>query len=88
MNLIVIVKEALNGFPVGEMFCWLASTVALHWIREGGSYKQFVANRVFKIQQHPEIQWRHVSTKDNPADLGSRSGSVENKERRGPDWLP
>ena len=80
MNLIVNVKEALDGFPVGEMFCWLDSTVALHWITGGGSYKKFVANRVFKIQQHPEIQWCHVSTKDNPADLGSRSGSMENKE--------
>ena len=52
--------------------------------------KQFVANRVHKIQQHPEVQWRHVSTKDNPADIGSRSGSVENVQLwwSGPEWLP
>lgn len=30
INLIVNVKEALEGFPVGEMFCWLDSSVALH----------------------------------------------------------
>ena len=88
-NLIVNVKEALEGFPVGEMFCWLDSSVALHWIKGAGSYKQFVSNRVQKIQQHPEVKWRHVGTKDNPADLGSRSGSVENGELwwRGPEWL-
>ena len=90
MNLILNVKEALEGFPVGEMVCWLDSSVALHWIKGGGNYKQFVANRVHKIQQHPEVQWRHVSTKDNPADIGSRSGSVENVQLwwSGPEWLP
>ena len=48
-----------------------------------------MSNRVQKIQQHPEVKWRHVGTKDNPADLGSRSGSVENGELwwRGPEWL-
>ena len=29
-NVIVNVKEALEGFPVGEMFCWSDSSVALH----------------------------------------------------------
>ena len=86
VNLIVNVKEALDGFPIGEMFCWLDSSVALHWIKGGGSYRQFVANRVHKIQQHPEVQWRHVNSKDNPADLGS----VENQVLwwNGPEWLP
>ena len=71
------------------MFCWLDSSVALHWNKGAGSYKQFMSNRVQKIQQHPEVKWRHVGTKDNPADLGSRSGSVENGELRwrGPEWL-
>ena len=88
-NLIVHVKEALEGFPVGEMFCWLDSSVALHWIKGARSYKQFVSNRVQKIQQHPEVKWRHEGTKDNPADFGNRSGSVENGELwwRGPEWL-
>jgi len=56
----------------------------LHYIglreqRGAGSYKEFVSNGVQKIQQHPEVKWRHVGTKDNPADLGSRSRSVENE---------
>ncbi|PFX28395.1 Pro-Pol polyprotein [Stylophora pistillata] len=88
-NLIVNVKEALDGFPVGNMFCWLDSSVALHWIKGAASYKQFVSNRVQNIQQNPEVNWRHVGTKDNPGDLRSRSGGVENQELcwRGPEWL-
>ena len=89
-NLIVNVKESLEGFPLGEMFCWLDSSVALHWIKGSGSYKQFVGNRVHKIQQHREVKWRHVSTNDKPADLGSRSGSLKNEKLwwSGSLWLP
>jgi len=50
----------------------------LHWIKGGGYHKQFVANRVHKIQQHPEVQWHHVSTKDSPADIVEWTGY----------WLP
>ena len=32
VNLIVNVREALVGFPVVELHCWIDSTVALHWI--------------------------------------------------------
>lgn len=74
------VKEALEGFHVGGMFCWLDNSVALHWTKGAGSYKQLVSNRVQKIQQHPEVKWRHVGTKENPTDLGSRAGSIENEE--------
>ncbi|CAB4021652.1 Hypothetical predicted protein, partial [Paramuricea clavata] len=64
-------------------------TVALHWICGGGEYRQFVANRVQKIQEHKIDAWMHVPTADNPADLGSRGGSVEDSELwwNGPEWL-
>ena len=61
MNVILNAKEASEGFPVGGVY-WLDSNVTLHWIKGGGNYNQFVANRVHKIQQHPEVQWRQVST--------------------------
>ena len=35
-------KEALKGFPIGSVYGWLDSSVALHWIKGGGNYKQFV----------------------------------------------
>ena len=49
-NLANNVKEALEGYPVDQVYCWSDSTVALHWIRGEGDYKQFVHNRVRKIQ--------------------------------------
>ena len=50
--------------------------------------KQFVANRVKKINEHNVI-WRHVPTADNPADLASRGGQINNATLwwSGPKWL-
>ena len=60
MNLLINVKNALSGFPIGELHAWLDSTVALYWIQKGGDYKQFVANRVRKFREHEQIFWHHV----------------------------
>ena len=38
VNLLANVASALDGFPVMEKYCWLDSTVALHWIRSPGTY--------------------------------------------------
>ena len=89
-NLIINVKQALEGMPVTQLHGWLDSLVVLHWLKGGGQYKQFVANRVSKIQSHPEVSWHHVPTEDNPADLGSRGGLVTDCKPwwSGPAWLP
>ena len=60
-----------------------------HWMKGNGQYKQFVANRVAKIQLHKEIQWRHVPTDENPADLASSGGPVQSQVLwwTGPEWL-
>ena len=63
--------------------------MALHWIR-GGSYKQFVANEVQQITAKDYIQWRHVGTDENPADVGSRGRDASKVPKmwwKGPDWL-
>lgn len=90
VNLLSNVQDALEGFPVSSLHCWLDSSVALHWIRRNGDFKQFVANRVRKIREHGDITWRHVPTKDNPADLASCSGPVTEEKQlwwKGPTWL-
>ncbi|XP_068674447.1 uncharacterized protein [Montipora foliosa] len=90
VNLLSNVQDALQGFPVTSLHCWLDSSVALYWILGGGDYKQFVANRVRKIREHVEVIWRHVPTEDNPADLASRSGLVSKENQlwwSGPEWL-
>ena len=40
-NLLTNVRDALIGFPVKSLYAWLDSSVALHWIRGCGEYKQF-----------------------------------------------
>ena len=59
VNLLSNVQDALQGFPVSSLHCWLDSSVALHWIRGNGDFKQFVTNRVRKIREHGDIMWRH-----------------------------
>ncbi len=51
--------------------------------------RQFVANRVEKIREHTAVEWRHVNTEENPADLARRGGSVGDKDSwwNGPTWL-
>lgn len=91
VNLASNVRNTLGGFPLtSETEYWLDSIVALHWIHDNGEYRQFVANRVRRIQSHNEAHWDHVSTADYPADLGSREGTVTDKQLwcSGPDWLP
>ena len=66
--------------------------VALYWINISGrgSYKQFVANRVRLIQEKSYIVWKHVGTKENPADIGSRgcqADQLSTKWLEGPEWL-
>ena len=88
VNLAANVRTVLDTVPVA-VHCWSDSTVALYWIHGQGEYRQFVANRVRKINQHVNVQWHHVPTADNPADLGSCGGSVVNAEqwKKGPKWL-
>ncbi len=77
VNLATKVRKALEGLSVATMIhCWLDSSVAIHWISDRGEYRQFEANRVNKIQSHPDVMWRHVPSTKNPADLRSRGGRV------------
>ena len=90
LNLVINVESALQGFPITKVVCWLDSSVALYWILGGGELKQFVGNRVRKIRERKHVKWRHVPTDQNPADVASRSGIVQEDNRLwwdGPEWL-
>ena len=89
VNSVDNIRRVLDGFPVTSVHCCLDSSVALHWIRGNGEYRQFVANRVKTIKEHEIDEWRHVPTDQNPADLGSRRGSVTDADLwwNGPEWL-
>ena len=88
-NLLENTAKALAQYPVTAIYAWTDSTVCLHWLQEGVKYKQFVSNRVKKINEK-QYTWRYVPTGENPADIGSRGGSnLQENEKwmRGPTWL-
>ncbi|GFW74417.1 integrase catalytic domain-containing protein [Trichonephila clavipes] len=58
---------------------WTDSTIALAWIKtEPHKLKTFVSNRVAEIQAlSKDYHWKHVNSKNNPADLISRGCNVD-----------
>ncbi|XP_049305956.1 uncharacterized protein LOC125776615 [Bactrocera dorsalis] len=58
---------------------WTDSEIVLHWIKtHPSSLQTFVANRVSEIQELTDkVHWRHVPTKQNPADQVSRGCNVD-----------
>ena len=62
------------SIPTGNVFAWTDSRVVLGWLRgDPRRFKVFVGNRVTEILDlvSPNA-WRHVASKDNPADCASR----------------
>ena len=77
LRLAETIGSVLN-IPKHEWLFWSDSMDVLYWVRgRSKKFKPFVANRVGKIQSlsNPE-QWRHVPTKQSPADLLTRGLSV------------
>ena len=94
---IKVASRIAKGLAISpaEVHYWSDSMNVLWWIhRRSRVFKTFVANRVAKIQQDSNITlWRHVSSGDNPADVGSRGCSIEELAedelwRGGPKFLP
>lgn len=87
VKLLTNVSVALEGFPITASTA--GSTALWNWIRCPGEYKQFVSNRIEKIQAHSEVAWRHVRTSDNPVDIGGRNGEASSHALwwNGPEWL-
>lgn len=92
-RLMKYLRKVFNASNVRATF-WTDSEVVLCWIRKlPCTLKTFVANRVASIQSATAgAEWRHVASRDNPADIASRGCSpAELKESRlwwtGPEWL-
>ena len=69
-----IVKENVKNLTF-----WSDSEIILHWLKmHPSNLNVFVANRVADIQEYTKnASWRHVPTKENPADIVSRGCNVE-----------
>ena len=90
------VKEALSDlrFPELRFFAWSDSTVVFSWLAQSPEkWKTFVRNRISKVQDTlPGPCWRHLPTRENPADCASRvmmGNEIESKSLwwNGPSWL-
>ena len=69
--------------PMNKATFWVDSANVGFWIQgQSRNYKPFVAHRVGEINDgsSPE-QWRHVPSKVNPADQGTRGTSQMAKEK-------
>uniref|UniRef100_A0A8D8XVX5 Integrase catalytic domain-containing protein n=2 Tax=Cacopsylla melanoneura TaxID=428564 RepID=A0A8D8XVX5_9HEMI len=91
MNSLTFLHKTLK---IDSTYLFSDSTVALAWLKTPTyQLKTFVANRVSQILEKTDpSQWRHVSSQDNSADLGSRgvlpSQLIDNNLWfHGPDFL-
>lgn len=76
-----------------KLFAWTDSTIVLDWLRNNDHKQTFVANRISIILDHLKpTNWRHVRSKDNPADVASRGICPSMLQEHtlwwhGPSWL-
>lgn len=83
--------EELRTIP---SYGWTDSTIVLAWLAQHAStWRTFVANRIADIhRRHPNLQWGHVPSAENPADCASRGVSTDELVTNtlwwnGPHWL-
>ena len=88
-----LLHDELEYETISDIF-WTDSRVVLGYIaNDSRRFHIFVANRVQQIRDHSNVsQWHYVTTKENPADEGSRGLSAEDfieksKWIQGPDFL-
>lgn len=96
LTLARVVNKVKGALKINFDSCtfWTDSTIVLGWLgTEPNLLKSFVSNRIAEIQNlSKDSTWRHISTKDNPADLLSR-GVQPNQLKdcslwwNGPSWL-
>ena len=89
-NLVDNVRNAFEGCAVRSVYEWTDSMMALYWIGGKGNYKQFVSNRVAQINAKDYILWGHVSSGQNPSDVGSGGNQFKELPElwlKGLEWL-
>jgi hypothetical protein len=87
------VMEILKNYNY-DIFAWTDSKVVLSWLSAHPcKWKTFVANRTSQIiDVLPTKHWRHVPSKENPADIASRGIDPKFLSKcniwwTGPSWL-
>ena len=87
------VQPILN-LSIDMVYLWSDSTIVISWLMSPSyKWKVFVANRVSEIQRlTSHCVWKHISSKDNPADIISRGCTPTDLRNNslwwtGPKWL-
>ncbi|XP_070550260.1 uncharacterized protein [Ptychodera flava] len=78
--------------PLSNRMLWSDSQCVLKWIRSKRQQEVFVENRLKEIRAEKDIQFRYISTSENPADVATRGTSVQELQKmsswwHGPEWL-
>lgn len=96
LTLIRLTKRVLKSWDIKFDQCvfWTDSMIVLSWLKTAPNHlKPFISTRVAEIQEFPfPHEWKHVSGKENPADLltrGINPNQIKNLQLwwHGPDWL-
>ena len=80
-------------YLINDIYFWTDSKIVLQWLKmHSSTLNCFVANRVSEIQESSRnVQWRHVPSKENPADIVSRGCTAAELPKTiwfsGPDFL-
>ncbi|XP_067639413.1 uncharacterized protein [Eurosta solidaginis] len=92
-KLVKQLRSELN-LPQHELILWCDSAIVLAWLEKPPhTWKTYIANRTSEILKNVDnATWRHVSSKDNPADLGTRGCKPQDLVQcplwwEGPNWL-
>ena len=93
-NIMDFVKKDFPEIPQEEMYYFTDSAIVLFDLHSGSyTHSIFVANRLLSIRKLSDIQqWKHVDTKQNPADIPSRGCSLSDLKNNnlwwhGPDFI-
>jgi len=85
-----VIKELKR--PIDKIILWSDSIIAISWIKNIKHKETFINNRLVEIRKNKEIEYRHVGTMDNPADIASKGTNGPELAKnvlwwKGPDWL-
>ena len=90
-KLATYIHKTLPHLNFAHTFLWSDNEAALQWIKNDNTKIPYVKNRVAEIREaEVNIEFMHVQTGSNPADLLSRGTSLKkltNLWFHGPEWL-
>ena len=88
-NLMDNMHSVLQKYTVERCYTWTGNTVVLYWLKNKHGCKEYINNRVLKLNGKNYIELRSVSTQQNPADIISHGCKVNKMQElwtTGPSW--